>query len=295
MTLRSSILKTLAYYEIFQHPLNRQELFKFNEQKKLSDKDFDLALSQLVDTNKVYSNGEFYSLSEDANRFQIRKELNAFAKKVMPRALEKGKLILTFPFIKHVFISGSLSKGVFNPEDDFDFFIITTQNRIWLAKFYLKCYKFFFLKNSFKEFCINYFMSEKKLEIPEKNIYTATELATMIPIVKHKEINGIYHSNKWAEEYFPNMKMGFTDKEQSIEKPRWSKITEFVFSGFVGDKTDSVIMRFNKFRNKKKYKKDNKKHFDLMFKSTKEESKQHIENNQVKVLESFKDNLIKYA
>ena len=86
-------------------------------------------------------------------------------------------------------ISGSLSKGYYDDDGDIDFFIITSPKRLWIARTFLILYKKIFLLNSRKYFCVNYFISSNALEIEEKNIFTATELTTLLPMFG----NGSFH------------------------------------------------------------------------------------------------------
>src|SRR4029453_8923510 len=91
-------------------------------------------------------------------------------------------LIASFPYVRCVCISGSLSKKYFDDTTDIDFFVITKPGRLWVCRTFLILFKKLFLLNSKKYFCINYFIDSDNLEIPDQNIFTATELTTLIPM-----------------------------------------------------------------------------------------------------------------
>jgi hypothetical protein len=65
-------------------------------------------------------------------------------------------------------------------------------------------YKRLFLKGSHKHFCVNYFIDEDHLEIEEKNLFTATELATVLPLYGSQQYTKLIKTNRWLKSFFPN-------------------------------------------------------------------------------------------
>ena len=61
-----------------------------------------------------------------------------------------------------------------------------------------------FLVNKQHLFCMNYFIDEQGLEIVEKNIYTAIEVATLIPLEGDVAFAKFYQANTWLRQYLPN-------------------------------------------------------------------------------------------
>ena len=80
---------------------------------------------------------------------------------------------------------------------DLDFFIITKPNRLWIARMLLALYQKIVLLNSHKYFCVNYFVDEHHLAIEEKNLYTATELSTLIPLYGKEYYPQLMMANHW--------------------------------------------------------------------------------------------------
>lgn len=289
-----SILKTLLYFDIFDYPLNVAEIRKFSN-ITVGSADLEENLSLLSEKGKIFSDGQYFGLNEDDSQFKKRNVLNKRADDIMPKAYQNGHLIMKFPFVRYVYISGSLSKGVYAEDDDIDYFIISDQNRIWISKLFLKLYKFFVLGDSYEEFCINYFKSLDHLEIKDKNLFTATELVTLIPIMECSGFDSIYSANLWALDLLPNFSMPSYKKELILKKPIWSRIVEFVFSGPIGNACNKIILNLNNRRTKRKYKeKAKEKDYELMFRSTENESKQHPQNSQSRVLETLDKKLVEY-
>jgi len=153
-------------------------------------------------------------------------------------------------------------------------------------------FKKIFLFNSKKNFCINYFVDAENLEIEEKNIFTATELVTLLPTFGRDTYERLYQRNIWVKDFYPN----FPRRETAIILDRKNGLLksflETLLSRKFGDKLDDFSMAlFNKFY-KLRYKNYNQEEFKLAFKSTKKESKHHPRFFQKKVLLEF-DNKIK--
>ena len=143
--------------------------------------------------------------SNEESIIQNRKINEERAKKSDKKIKQYSKLICSFPFVENVCISGSLSKGILTADGDIDYFIICQPNRLWLCRTLLILYKKIFLLNSKKYFCVNYFIDTDTFVIPDKNIYTATEIATLIPINNISLFNRFVNENLWVYKQFPNI------------------------------------------------------------------------------------------
>lgn len=173
-------LKTLLYFSIFKYPLSAEEVYLFSaasDQNEIKNE-----LEYLKKKGVISYDNSYYFLDGNLQSVSRRIEGNKMAKSVMQKAIKKGTLIAKFPYVKAVGISGALSKNYHDKDGDVDFFVITKSERLWVSRTLLMLYKKIFLFNSRKFFCINYFISESSLEISEKNIFTATELLTLIPV-----------------------------------------------------------------------------------------------------------------
>jgi hypothetical protein len=103
---------------------------------------------------------------------------------------------------------GLMAKGYMDEKSDLDFFVVTAPGRLWIARTILVMYKRLFLFNSHKYFCVNYFVDEVHLEIEEKNLFTSTELATVIPLSGATLYGNLMQANPWLRLFFPNYEPG---------------------------------------------------------------------------------------
>ncbi len=290
ITTQKAVQACLSYFDIFQHPLKKEEIANFLS-ISCEARELDTAISDLKDANLIFNINDYYSLHNNINLVIDRIAFEKRADEKMKEALHYGQLIQKFPFTKAVCISGSLSKHIMKKDSDIDFFIMAKANRIWIAKLLLKMYKFLFLNNSKDVFCINYFIAENNLSIAEQNTFTATELVTLIPIGCQVEYEKILKQNKWYKEFLPNYTN--VSKESfpitAKEKPYVSKLLEMLFSGKWGNFIDTRIMKLHAMRNRKKYAKlKNNKDFELMLRATKNQIKVHPPNSQNVTLAKYK-------
>jgi predicted nucleotidyltransferase len=166
---------------MFDYPLTYSEIFLFLE-NKYRQSEFSEALNSLVFNKMIFQFDKYYSLKNDYGLIARRNKGNEKAAELIKKAKEVGRLLIKFPYVRGVGISGSLSKNFADNKSDIDLFIITKKNRLWVARSFMHCFKkLTFLMNKQHHYCMNYYIDEEQLQIVEKNIYTAIEVGTLIP------------------------------------------------------------------------------------------------------------------
>jgi predicted nucleotidyltransferase len=210
---------------------------------------------------------------------------NKLAEDKLPVAKKYSRVISAFPFVRAIMLSGSISKNYMDPNSDIDYFIVTEPGRLWLTRALLALFKRVFLLNSRKFFCINYFVDLRSLEIEEKNIYTAYETATLIPVYGKEVCDKFMAHNVWMKNHFPNLNgcpFEFIKESPSILRRMFEKI----FSGGFGEWLDNFFMKLAITRWKKKYGNVMRaSDFEIAFKSKKNISKSHPQFFQKRILE----------
>lgn len=294
--LSKSILKTLLYFDIFQYPLMASEVFHHLATNHVTIDQVANELTRLSDQSIIYPVGNYFSIHNNFELASRRLKGNHMAEQSMSIAQKKALLISKFPFVRAVMASGSLSKDYMDEHSDLDFFVITKPNRLWIARMLLVLYKKIFLLNSHKYFCINYYVDECHLEIEEKNIFTATELATLIPLYGKEYYIQLMNANEWAKDYLPNHTSRSTKNVKAFQ-PSWLKRKlESIINKAGADKFETLFMRVISDRLKRKYKPTySKPDFDIAFKVKEYASKGHPKNHQRKVLELYQQKLTEYG
>jgi hypothetical protein len=282
------IVKTLLYYDIFNYPLKAEEVYRFLGTNHTDETTIRNSLERLVEQNHVFRFGELFSVQNDELLANRRRKGNAEAEKFLPLALEKAKVISRFPFVRAVMSSGSLSKGYMDEKSDLDFFIVTKPGRLWIARTLLVIYKRLFLFNSHKYFCVNYFVDYDHLEIEEKNLFTATELATALPLIGGEYYHRLHEKNSWMRSFFPNYKQR---PVEGVPEGRigWLKRTlESCFNFLGGDRLEKFFQHLTEKRWRNLYGKEyGSNDFQVAFKTKSYASKNHPNHYQKKVIEMY--------
>ena len=252
MNITRDILLTLAYFDTFSYPLKRREIYKFLPNSYSTD-DFEEGLQILVSDSLVYHMGEFYSLQYNYQIIQRRIKGNERSKELLKTAYKVSSLISRFPFVRGVAVSGSLSKNYADERSDIDLFIICSSNRLWIARTILHCFKkLTFLINKQHYFCMNYFIDEHEMKIAEKNIYTATEIVTLMPLHGSAIFQQFYATNSWTKEFLPNNYLRISSSKE-LPHPFYKKAAEASFDLLAGDFVDNLLMKITSSRWAKKY------------------------------------------
>jgi len=282
-------LKSILYFSLFDHPLRKEELYRFCRVEKLSiiDDELDFLLSEGV----ISLRDEHYLHNTNLKSIKRKNLGKQKATAITPKARKRARLIYKFPFVRGVAFSGSFSKDYFDDNSDIDFFIITSSSRLWIARTALVLFRKIFLLNSRKYFCVNYFVSEEGLKIAERDRFTATELITLKPVCGFAYFDKFYKANSWAFDFFPHSNPPQLTKTTFSEKrPLLTKVTEKIFSGNFGDKVDGFLRGLFQKKWQTKFADMDKDAFNKAVKATKTASKCHPMNYQKKIDDRLNEN-----
>ena len=281
----------MLYYDLFSYPLTVDEIFFHCSEKNSSKAAVEHALSQLIADGIVFRHNEFYSVQNSKELFLRRQRGNKNAEGAMNKVHRRSKLISSFPFVRSVCISGSFSKNYFDETTDIDFFIITEPNRLWICRTLLIFFKKIFLLNSKKYFCVNYFIDSESLQIPDKNIFTATELVTLIPAYNYDLYQKFYEKNNWVKSFFPNSEPRMQNGTLRNTSPAVKQLMEKVLSGSFGEWLDKYFFRKTLSHWRKKFGGQPHHEFELNMRSRRSVSKHHPQGFQFQVLKQFEERL----
>ncbi len=283
----AGLLKTLLYFDIFSYPLRACEVFRAQPDEAMTLEKTKIALDQFRQQGLIQKEGDFFGFGNLKEKAPRREKGNQLAAEQMQVAKKRSQFIASFPFVRGVMVSGSLSKEFMDEKSDIDFFVVTKPGRLWLARTFLILYKKIFLLNSHKTFCMNYFIDEDHLEIEDKNIFTATEVAFLIPTINQKLYTSFRGANGWTDAYYPKFKDRGSDAIVEGRGQRRKRFSEWLFSGFIGEKIDQYFLRITLKRWQKKFDHMTPEHFEVALRSRQYVSKHHPSNYQAFVMEKL--------
>lgn len=252
--LETSIFKTLSWFDIFNHPLTKEELFRFLWQPpKISYHNFLEELEEIFDkkSEKFDFKESFIFLKNRDEIVQIRKDKTVDVDKKLDIAKKALKKIRWVPFIKAVFVCNTVSSAIAKPESDVDFFIVVDPNRLWLARLLttlsLSLLRLRRTKKRIKnKICLSFYISLNNLNlesirIESPDVYLAYWLGQLMSIYDTGNIyKKLMQENTWAKNYLPNVFEDFFEEEDcSNKKSRVKKFFEKTWGTAYGDLIES--------------------------------------------------------
>lgn len=289
-TVVKSALAALIYYDIFDHPVTIEEAFSFMPTNSVTVDDVRNAVAddeRLVRRN--WKHREMLLLpGKDDSSLVTRDEKERRAHSLWQRADLVARFIAMFPFVRALFISGSLSKNAVGRGGDIDWFIITAPGRLWICKAALTFFRRIFLLNDTTYFCTNYYISADALEIPDKNVFVATEIATAQPMLNAELCKQFQSSNLWIKKFLPNV--SFRGAERVVRgnvAAAVRSLGELFFAGRIGDYVEKKIHAMHERHFADRHGDVSKKDFELMYRARTTMCKIHHQNFQQRVLGEY--------
>ncbi len=207
-SLASNILKTVVYFDLFDYPLTAEQLFFFLPQNSVSAEEVKRSADSLVTVKRLQKEKEFFFLPSRMKEIVDRRdEEERRAQGMLRTARFVSTFIKRFPFVRAIFLTGSLSKNVVDRTGDIDFMIVTAQNRVWICRTMLTIFRKIVLLGSKKYFCTNYYVTENGFVHQRRNLYAAIEVVTTKAVWNESAFDEFQSSNEWTKEFLPNSRI----------------------------------------------------------------------------------------
>ena len=118
--LRSSILATIVYYDVFDYPLTLLEVYKYlvnpgrisRITEGLGEIDLNEAaeeLDKLLNSRIIGQKNGFYFLSDREGLYELRMKRDKISAQKWKKFLSMAKFLALAPYLRGIFISGSMA------------------------------------------------------------------------------------------------------------------------------------------------------------------------------------------
>jgi len=295
--LEREILRTLTYFDVFSYPLTQEQLFTFISRASAPDIQLKDSLHRLIRQNLVHSSQGFYFLSSRTEEIVAsRLENEQRASRMLRQARWVSFFLKQMPFVRAIFITGSLSKHVAEQTSDIDFMIIAELNRLWICKIILTGFRRIFLFNSHKYFCTNLIVTEKAIYFPHHNYFTAVEIATSKVVWNTEYFLKYQKENAWIYDYLPNWQPPIEGVAPlSNTRSPFQKIIESVLSIIRLDAMNTNVMLTARNFWKKKYKDIDDDKFNSIIQCKPDIASVWHLDHQTHILDGFRQRLAGYG
>jgi hypothetical protein len=239
-SLLRAVLCTVAYADIFDYPLTLHEIHRYLTGLSAPVE----AVNDVLEGDRFFVRiGDFFTLPGREEIVSIRVQRETRSRKLMPRAIQYGRILGALPYIRMVALTGSLAVLNVSSIVDFDYMLITASGRLWTARAFALAFNRLTRLQGYT-LCPNLIISESALEWPQHDLYSARELCQMV-LIKGKEVySRLMQANPWVESYLPNAVRdsdGLQQKSQS--KPSTvQKLFEAPLNEVIGDRLEAWEM-----------------------------------------------------
>lgn len=269
MGLQKSIFQTLAYFDIFDLPLTKEELLRLlytEGTEKVEYIEFLNQLNQLCSLPGVVERSRgFYFLSGREGIVDERQRKVKIVEQKMKIAKRGIKKIAWVPFLRAVFVCNTVAFGSADEGSDIDVLIVVRKGRIWLTRLLatlsLSLFGLRRTKNKIKNrICLSFYLADDCLNLEkiaiESDIYLTYWLAQLIPVYDPDNLHrSIVRANKWVNKYLVNgVQAVVSSKQYAVNSGRmagwFKKLLEKMWGWGYGDMIESQAKAIQQARMK---------------------------------------------
>jgi hypothetical protein len=203
--LAEAIFRTLLYADVFSFPMTEAEIqhFLIGFASTPADIRATLERSAWLSERVVCIDG-YWLVHGGASNADLRQQRNVASEALWPVARRCGLILAHLPFVRMVALTGALAvRNASTALDDIDYLLVTTPGRVWIARalavLVVRIARLWHIG-----LCPNYVLSETALLQDRRDLFTAHELAQMVPLAGFSIYEAMRDANAWAAPMLPN-------------------------------------------------------------------------------------------
>jgi glycosyltransferase involved in cell wall biosynthesis len=197
-----AVVDTIAYGAVFDCPMTLTEIHRSLMGVSLSRSEVSRLIRRhpLVREN-VEEEPPYHFLRGRRSTVEARRDAARRTRDLLERQSGAIDLVRRAPFVRMVAFSGATAHE--NARDgDVDLFVVTARGRTWaVALLLLVAMK---ILGRRRTICLNYFLSEDRLELQERDPFTASQIVSLKPVCGSGFFYRLVRANEWGASFFPN-------------------------------------------------------------------------------------------
>ncbi|MBF6606351.1 MAG: hypothetical protein IVW53_12290 [Chloroflexi bacterium] len=229
-------LEAIVYADVFDWPLTPLEVHRYLPIPAAAAA-VAAALAALAAASVVVTRDDLVMLAGRESLADERRRRAAASERLWRAAAAYGRVVASLPWVRLVAVTGSLAVGAASDDADIDLLVVATDERLWLTRA-LTIAVVRAAAGRDVTLCPNYFLARSAVALPERDRFTAHELAQMVPIAGAEAYRTLLDRNPWYREFLPNhpgqVLTVDADRTRPIA-PSIRRVAERAFRGRLGD------------------------------------------------------------
>jgi hypothetical protein len=266
--LKQAIIRTLAFFDIFDYPLTLVEIHKWLYLEKSISKFSLFDVLQILENDNlkkyIENRDGFYFLSGRVDIIKTRLYRYQLAEKKFKIALRTVRLLKWFVPTKMISVCNNVGYNNGTEKSDIDFFIIVDKNRLWWSRLYITIITTLMgVRRHDQKFidriCLSFYIAKDHLDISDislnpDDVYLIFWFATLAPIYDFKTYQDFFNSNKWVLNYLPNYYPNFLNNRRRVIDNK-SSLAVKAFNSLIFKKFGDIMEKIAKLIQTKKVEK----------------------------------------
>lgn len=205
------MLRTLAFFDLFDHPLTRYELYAWMQRgQRCSWNAFCEELAVLERAGRVRVSEGMVTLAGRERLVETRQGRHAGIARNMKRAIRAARLLRRVPFVEMVAVCNRLSVGHPHEESDIDVFIVIRDGRLWFGRLLVTAVlQVFRLRRHDGHIagrvCLSFYLTPRAAPLDaialhdRDDVYLRYWIAHLVPLfVRSGVMEDFWSANEWA-------------------------------------------------------------------------------------------------
>jgi glycosyltransferase involved in cell wall biosynthesis len=240
-----AVLDTIAYGAVFEYPMTLTEIHRSLMGVSLSRSEVSRLLRHhpLI-RESVEAEPPYHFLKGRRSSIEARLDASRRTRDLLAREELAIDLVRRTPFVRMVAFSGATAHE--NSRDgDVDLFVVTARERTWAVAFLL--FMAMKLLGRRRTICLNYFLSEDRLALSERDAFTASQIVSLKPLSGRGVFYRLVRENEWGASFFPNFWERYRSLvPQGVREPSsgsffWEAVLSFG-GGFLLERVSRLVL-----------------------------------------------------
>ncbi len=208
-----AVVDTVAYGAVFEYPMTLTEIHRSLMGVSLSRGDVaGLLRDHPLVRASVDAEPPYHFLKGERRSIEARREAVRSTRELLAREAFAIDLVRRTPFVRMLAFSGATAHE--NTRDgDVDLFVVTARERTWAVAFLLLAAMKVLGRR--RTICLNYFLSEDRLALAERDPFTASQIVSLKPLSGSGVFYRLVRANEWGASFFPN----FWERYRTLAPP----------------------------------------------------------------------------